>query len=62
MTISEAMKLSKETGQAFCRGGGWSSYKETFLYEFNADDIMADDFEMLGSAGASDTPEGEVLT
>jgi hypothetical protein len=51
MTISEAMKKSRETGITFRRTGvgygGWIKYDPNWKYKhLSAEDIMADDWEM----------------
>lgn len=51
MTIVEALKRSKETGQSFTRGGstgyeGWISYHEGWVFkDLTTEDLMADDWE-----------------
>lgn len=46
MTLIEAMKWSKETGGSFSRYGSmFCTWGETFVYEFTAEEILADDWE-----------------
>lgn len=51
MTISEALKASRDTGITFSRSSssgyvGWIAYHPTHVYKhLTADDLMADDWE-----------------
>lgn len=50
MTIIEALKESKESGKSYMRvkgGGGFCRYEPDFLYEFETDDLLADDWECV---------------
>lgn len=49
MTIGQALAASKEDGRAYTRASGslWIQYVENWLYEVEADDLMADDWEPL---------------
>lgn len=48
MTITEAMRESRKTGQAYCRGGGWIRWHDPWTYELSGEDLVADDWEPLG--------------
>lgn len=52
MTIVEALRISKETGEAFMRksGGGWVAWDEEWTYKFTADDMIADDWVTASEA------------
>jgi hypothetical protein len=48
VTIIEALKESKESGRSYMRvrgGGGFVRWVDGFVYEFEADDLIADDWE-----------------
>jgi hypothetical protein len=48
VTVVEALKESKESGTTYMRvrgGGGFVRWVEGFVYEFEADDLIADDWE-----------------
>ena len=48
MTIIEALKRSRRTGQTFMRvkgGGGFVNWSPDFVYKFHAEDLVADDWE-----------------
>lgn len=48
MTIVEALKESMQNGTTYMRvrgGGGFVSWAENFVYEFEGEDLIADDWE-----------------
>lgn len=47
MSIVEALKKSKETGESFTRtsGGGWISWDADWTYKLSGEDLIADDWE-----------------
>lgn len=49
MTIGEALAASKLNGRAYARGGGlWVRYDPDFVYRLSAEDLMADDWQLVG--------------
>lgn len=60
MTIIEALKESKESGKTYMRvngGGGFCSYDPEGVYEFDVDDLLADDWESV-ETGISKLTDG----
>ena len=50
MTIVEALKESKESGKSYMRvdgGGGFVTWVAGYVYEFEAEDLIADDWELV---------------
>lgn len=50
MTIVEALKESKESGNSYMRvngGGGFVRWVAGHVYEFEAEDLIADDWESV---------------
>jgi hypothetical protein len=48
MTIIEALKESQKSGKSYMRvhgGGGFVRWVSGFLYKFEAEDLIADDWE-----------------
>jgi hypothetical protein len=48
MTVIEALKLSRENGHSYMRvrgGGGFVSWCDGYTYQFEAEDLVADDWE-----------------
>jgi len=49
MTIVEALKRSKETGESFCSDYfiGWIKWKDDWTYRIPAEAMIADDWEVI---------------
>lgn len=50
MTIVEALKESRESGQSYMRvkgGGGFVKWDPNWTYKFEAEDLIADDWESV---------------
>lgn len=50
MTIVEALKESKKSGTTYMRvdgGGGFVRWVDDYVYQFEAEDLIADDWESV---------------